>query len=149
MTQNSIVFQLWYELNLLSQTIQIEFPLNFRGGISVVTESGDETKSHLVIRNARQSDEGNYTCKPSIFRSASLRLFVIDGKEPGARSQETAPSSFCLMPGVSGELPAAMHTSTAQHLPGNLRQLIFSVLPPAILWILLFSSQGYNICVLY
>ena len=86
------MFQLWYELNLLSQTIQIEFPLNFRGGISVVTESGDETKSHLVIRNARQSDEGNYTCKPSIFRSASLRLFVIDGKEPGARSQETAPS---------------------------------------------------------
>ena len=75
------MFQLWYELNLLSQTIQIEFPLNFRGGISVVTESGEVTQSHLVIRNARQSDEGNYTCKPSIFRSASLRLFVIDGKK--------------------------------------------------------------------
>ena len=51
-----------------------------RGGISVVTETGAETQSHLVIRNARQSDEGNYTCKPSIFRSASVRLFVIDGK---------------------------------------------------------------------
>jgi len=51
-----------------------------RGGISVVTETGQVTKSHLVIRNAMQSDEGNYTCKPSILQSASLRLFVIDGE---------------------------------------------------------------------
>jgi len=61
-----------------------------RGGISVVTETGQITQSHLVIRNARQTDEGNYTCKPSIFKSASLRLFVIDG-----------------------DFPAAMHTSSA------------------------------------
>ena len=54
--------------------------MNFRGGITVVTESGEETRSHLVIRNAMQSDEGNYTCKPSILQSASLRLFVIDGE---------------------------------------------------------------------
>ena len=53
----------------------------FRGGITVVTETGQITQSHLVIRNAKQSDEGNYTCKPSIFKSASLRLFVIDGKK--------------------------------------------------------------------
>ena len=53
---------------------------NFRGGISVVTESGQETKSHLVIQNARETDEGNYTCKPSIFKSASVKLYVLDGK---------------------------------------------------------------------
>ena len=52
-----------------------------RGGISVVTETGAETQSHLVIRNARQSDEGNYTCKPSIFRTASVKLYVLDGEK--------------------------------------------------------------------
>ena len=56
---------------------------NFRGGISVVTENGRETQSHLVIRNARPSDEGNYTCKPSIFKTASVRLYVLDGKFQG------------------------------------------------------------------
>lgn len=61
-----------------------------RGGISVVTESGQETKSHLVIQNAIETDEGNYTCKPSIFKSASVKLYVLDG-----------------------DLPAAMHTSSA------------------------------------
>ena len=59
----------------------LDFFIDFRGGISVVTETGQITQSHLVIRNARQTDEGNYTCKPSIFKSASLRLFVIDGKD--------------------------------------------------------------------
>ena len=33
-----------------------------------------------MIRNARKSDEGNYTCKPSIFKLAKLRLFVLNGK---------------------------------------------------------------------
>jgi len=64
-----------------------------RGGITVVTESGEETKSHLVIRNARQSDEGNYTCKPSILQSASLRLFVIDGDFPAAGLHTSAGES--------------------------------------------------------
>ena len=44
------------------------------------TENGQETQSHLVIQNARPSDEGNYTCKPSIFKTASVRLYVLDGK---------------------------------------------------------------------
>ena len=46
----------------------------------MVTESGKDTRSHLVIRNARPSDEGSYTCKPSIFKSASVKLYVLDGK---------------------------------------------------------------------
>ena len=53
---------------------------NFRGSITIVTETGQITQSHLVIRNARKSDEGNYTCKPSIFKLAKLRLFVLNGK---------------------------------------------------------------------
>ena len=79
--------RIWFEfksvrkLNLLTCPTGWIYPLsNFRGGISVVTESGQETKSHLVIQNARETDEGNYTCKPSIFKSASVKLYVLDGK---------------------------------------------------------------------
>ncbi len=53
---------------------------DFRGSITIVTETGQTTQSHLVIWNARQSDAGNYTCKPSIFKSAKLRLFVLNGE---------------------------------------------------------------------
>lgn len=49
-----------------------------RGGITVVTEEGHETRSHLIIRNARQSDSGKYTCKPSIFSTASVKLYILD-----------------------------------------------------------------------
>ena len=52
-----------------------------RGGITVVTEEGQETRSHLIIQDARDSDSGTYTCKPSIFSTASVRLFILNGKE--------------------------------------------------------------------
>ena len=55
----------------------------------MVTETGQVTQSHLVIRNAREGDEGNYTCKPSIFKSASVRLFVIDGKKNVVRKHKS------------------------------------------------------------
>ena len=63
-----------------------------------MTETGPVTKSHLVIRNARQSDEGNYTCKPSILQSASLRLFVIDGEIEINPSKDCSDfrQEFCL-----------------------------------------------------
>ena len=32
-----------------------------------------------VVRNARPSDSGNYTCKPSIFKTAAVRLHVLTG----------------------------------------------------------------------
>lgn len=71
-----------------------------RGSITIVTETGQITQSHLVIWNARQSDEGNYTCKPSIFKSATLRLFVLNG-----------------------DFPAAMHTSSTVQVSFNLNHL--------------------------
>ena len=51
-----------------------------RGGITVLTENGEETRSHLIIKNARGTDSGNYTCKPSIFKTATVRLHVLQGK---------------------------------------------------------------------
>ena len=34
---------------------------------------------YYVARNARPSDSGNYTCKPSIFKTAAVRLHVLTG----------------------------------------------------------------------
>jgi hypothetical protein len=67
-----------------------------RGGITVVTENGEETRSHLIIKNARASDSGNYTCKPSIFQTASVRLHVLHGKmESRVQSFTWFGCSFC------------------------------------------------------
>ena len=40
-----------------------------------------ETRSHLVIDDARPDvDSGNYTCKPSIARPASIKVHVLESE---------------------------------------------------------------------
>ena len=51
-----------------------------RGGVSVVTEKGDVTTSHLLIRAARPSDSGVYSCAPSNARVATSIVHVMQGK---------------------------------------------------------------------
>ena len=51
-----------------------------RGGVSVVTEKGDVTTSHLLIRAARPADSGVYSCAPSNARVATSRVHVLQGK---------------------------------------------------------------------
>ncbi len=41
----------------------------------MVTENGEETRSHLIIKNARATDSG-----PSIFQTATVRLHVLHGE---------------------------------------------------------------------
>ena len=36
--------------------------------------------NHYNVRNAGPSDSGNYTCKPSIFKTAAVRLHVLTGE---------------------------------------------------------------------
>ena len=36
--------------------------------------------NHDNVRNVRRSDSGNYTCKPSIFKTAAVRLHVLTGE---------------------------------------------------------------------
>ena len=56
-------------------------PYDSAGGrIEVLTSKGRETKSNLVIKKAGPSDSGNYTCKPSIAREASIKVHVLESK---------------------------------------------------------------------
>ena len=56
-------------------------PYDSAGGrIEVFTSKGRETRSNLVIKKAGPSDSGNYTCKPSIAREASIKVHVLESK---------------------------------------------------------------------
>ncbi|XP_047735780.1 uncharacterized protein LOC125177660 [Hyalella azteca] len=50
-----------------------------RDGISLVVEKGPTTSSHLLIRNARVQDSGDYTCSPQDMNSTSIRVHVLNG----------------------------------------------------------------------
>ena len=51
-----------------------------RGGITVETNPGPKTQSHLTIRDAVDTDSGNYTCSASNTEPASIFVFVSEGK---------------------------------------------------------------------
>nr|CAD7255756.1 unnamed protein product [Timema shepardi] len=51
-----------------------------RGGITVETEPGPKTQSRLTIRDAHDTDSGNYTCSASNTEPASIFVFVSEGK---------------------------------------------------------------------
>lgn len=51
-----------------------------RGGVSVLTEKGDSTKSFLLVQQAKSSDSGQYTCNPSNAQPKSITVHVLNGK---------------------------------------------------------------------
>lgn len=51
-----------------------------RGGITVETEPGPKTQSRLTIRDAHDTDSGNYTCSASNTEPASIYVFVSEGR---------------------------------------------------------------------
>ncbi|XP_059082176.1 neurotrimin-like [Tigriopus californicus] len=64
------------------------------GRFSVNTEKlGRETRSHLVIYDASPNrDSGNYTCKPSIAKAASIKVHVLESEFPGALQESSSTS---------------------------------------------------------
>ncbi|XP_055535355.1 kin of IRRE-like protein 1 isoform X2 [Wyeomyia smithii] len=63
-----------------------------RGGVSVITEKGDVTTSHLLIQNADLDDSGKYSCSPSNADVASVRVHVLNGEHPEAMQTGSALS---------------------------------------------------------
>lgn len=49
-----------------------------RASVSVQTEPGP-TQSRLTIQHAVESDSGNYTCRASNTKTASIYVFVTEG----------------------------------------------------------------------
>ncbi|XP_045502245.1 zwei Ig domain protein zig-8-like isoform X2 [Colias croceus] len=48
-----------------------------RGGVSVITEKGEMTTSHLLVQKARGSDSGRYTCAPANANPRSVLVHVL------------------------------------------------------------------------
>ncbi|XP_068203028.1 protein sidekick-like [Palaemon carinicauda] len=51
-----------------------------RGGVTVLTEAGEVTRSALLIQRATLSDAGNYTCMPKGGAPATARVHVLHGE---------------------------------------------------------------------
>ncbi|XP_063540693.1 zwei Ig domain protein zig-8-like isoform X2 [Cydia strobilella] len=48
-----------------------------RGGVSVITEKGETTTSHLLVQRARVPDTGRYTCAPANANPKSVHVHVL------------------------------------------------------------------------
>lgn len=62
---------------ILFQEINYDSP---RGGVSVITEKGDNTISYLLVQRARSSDSGKYSCNPSNANSKTVIVHVLNGE---------------------------------------------------------------------
>ncbi|XP_042228408.1 uncharacterized protein LOC121870621 [Homarus americanus] len=51
-----------------------------RGGVTVNTQTGRDTVSHLLVKEAGPGDSGKYTCSPSNGENASINLHVLNGE---------------------------------------------------------------------
>ncbi|XP_015599051.1 lachesin isoform X3 [Cephus cinctus] len=59
--------------------------VHHRGGVSLETEKTESgTTSKLLVTQARLSDSGNYTCRPSNANPASVMVHVLNGEHPAA-----------------------------------------------------------------
>lgn len=86
-------FVFWYRGN---KVVAYDTAANAGRRIEVLTEQRGrgETRSHLVIEDARPDvDSGNYTCKPSIARPASIKVHVLENDFPGALQVSSCPPS--------------------------------------------------------
>ena len=62
------------------QVISYDSP---RGGVSVVTEKGESTSSHLLIQRASRDDSGVYKCVPANTVEAAINLHILRGMHEG------------------------------------------------------------------
>nr|ACO15126.1 Lachesin precursor [Caligus clemensi] len=59
---------------------------SMRGGVSLITDIGDQTRSSLLIKDASIDDEGTYTCSPRDGVEAKVRVFVLEEKQVSSHS---------------------------------------------------------------
>ncbi|XP_052891364.1 fibroblast growth factor receptor-like 1 [Anopheles moucheti] len=99
-----------------------------RGGVSVITEKGDVTTSHLLIQNADLDDSGKYSCSPSNADVASVRVHVLNVRAV-----------------VSGEHPEAMQTGGASVVVSSDGRSLLSLILLALLLLALSPAASMNV----
>ncbi|XP_053667170.1 zwei Ig domain protein zig-8-like [Anopheles marshallii] len=84
----------WYKGNTLVEPVAQENDIHSgdRGRITIETDWTDALTSRLKIKRAVQGDTGNYTCVPTMARSASVYAHVISGEHPAAMQHNGAPT---------------------------------------------------------
>ncbi|XP_058061017.1 zwei Ig domain protein zig-8-like [Anopheles bellator] len=84
----------WYKGNTLveSSTQENDYLAGENRRISIETDWTDVLTSRLRIKRAVQSDTGNYTCVPTMAKSASVYAHVISGEHPAAMQHNSAAS---------------------------------------------------------
>lgn len=94
--------------------------LNFqpkRDGVKVETDYGSRTHSKLEIKDANESDTGNYTCSTSSGKPYSIYVQVLAGDQAAAMSRKNSAQGHISFPGcaVGNQLTLA-HLLVAVHL---------------------------------
>ncbi|XP_047000692.1 zwei Ig domain protein zig-8-like [Schistocerca americana] len=85
-----------------------------RGGVSVVTDKGEQTTSRLLLQKARPSDSGHYTCRPSNADVATVTVHVLDGERPEAmQTGASAPRCLSIVATAASLLAAAAAVLTS------------------------------------
>uniref|UniRef100_A0A182KB91 Ig-like domain-containing protein n=1 Tax=Anopheles christyi TaxID=43041 RepID=A0A182KB91_9DIPT len=86
----------WYKGNTLVEPVAQENDIHSgdRGRITIETDWTDALTSRLKIKRAVQGDTGNYTCVPTMARSASVYAHVISGEHPAAMQHNAAPNTI-------------------------------------------------------
>ncbi|XP_049545765.1 zwei Ig domain protein zig-8-like [Anopheles darlingi] len=84
----------WYKGNTLVEpsTQENDILTGENRRISIETDWTDVLTSRLRIKRAIQSDTGNYTCVPTMAKSASVYAHVISGEHPAAMQHNSAAS---------------------------------------------------------
>lgn len=73
----------WYHYNKM-----IDY--DSAGDIVIVRQSGPNTISNLLVKDAVQTDSGKYTCRPSNGEDASVMLHVLNGEHQAAMQTNTS-----------------------------------------------------------
>ncbi|KAJ9580770.1 hypothetical protein L9F63_024050, partial [Diploptera punctata] len=91
-----------------------------RGGITVETEPGPKTQSRLTIRDAHDTDSGNYTCSASNTEPASIYVFVSEGDKMAAiQRRKTSSGSVVLFYCECIAINVNTHIRISKGIPKN------------------------------
>ncbi|CAL4162037.1 unnamed protein product, partial [Meganyctiphanes norvegica] len=80
------------KLNWLHEGEEVHYDSS-RGGVTLLTEAGETTRSILLMQHVVPSDSGLYTCNPSGALQASARVHIIKDEQQAAMQSKSSLAS--------------------------------------------------------